>query len=597
MMFKSIQAGMARRSLLGVLAAGSCALIPLSAPAADAPASTTVFYDGHIFTAVQEQPYAEALAIRGDRILAVGTLASVKQAAGADARQVDLKGRFLMPGMIDAHAHPLSEGVGGGWTLISLNFPDDKADVSKLTQFVSQHLKDPVSRHGDVLNISGLDISYWAHAAEIDAALSSGEFASVPIMLDGSDGHTGWANKALRARAGITADYIRGLTPDQRHAYGADASFNPNGFVVDDGLLKVHKAMPPVSPEIMLKAGTAAVRYMNSLGITGWLDAAVAGAVASRIPLAAGDLGGLPVYKDLAQRGLLTAHVAAYPVVAPDAGFGQIDLVQSLQKQFAGVENLTIPGLKVFADGVVEFPSQTAALTKAYLKDGKEIKTLFTPEKMNALTAEAYRRGLTVHVHAIGDLAVKRALDAFEAARKANPNTRLPMVLTHAQFVDPEDIARFHDLHVIAALQLLWAMGNYDSIEAVKPYLDPSIYRWQYASRSILDAGGEIAGASDWPVSSPNPFEAMVIAETRQGPEGVLGLEQRMPREAMLYAYTRNAADVLNQQDQIGTLAPGKRADLALIDRDVLTVPVTQLAKSKVVFTMFGGKLVYGKEP
>jgi len=584
------------RFWLNVLVVGGCTAASLS-PVLAADAATTVFRDGHVFTAEPTHPYAEALAIRGDRILAVGTLAEVEKAAGADAKQVDLKGRFLMPGMIDAHAHPLSEGVGGGWSLISLNFTDDTGDVAKLAKYVSQHLKDPDSRHGDVLNIGGLDLSYWAHAAEIDAALSSGEFANTPIMLDGSDGHTGWANKALRARAGITQQYLRGLSADQRHAYGADASLNPNGFVVDDGLVKVHKAMPPVSAAVMLKAGTAAVRYLNSLGITGWLDAAVAGVVASRTPLAAGDLGGLPVYKELSEKGLLTAHVAAYPVVAPDAGFGQIDIVQGLQKQFAGVENLTIPGMKVFADGVVEFPSQTAALTKAYLKNGKEIKTLFTPEKMNALTAEAYRRGLTVHVHAIGDLAVKETLDAFEAARKANPDTRLPMVMTHAQFVDPQDIARFHDLHVIAALQLLWAMGNYDSIEAIKPYLDPGIYRWQYPARSILDAGGEIAGASDWPVSSPDPFEAIAIAETRQGPEGVLDPAQRMPRAAMLYAYTRNAANVLNQQDQIGTLVPGKRADLALIDRDVLTVPVAQLAKAKVVFTMFGGKVVYGKEP
>jgi predicted amidohydrolase YtcJ len=583
------------RFLLSVLAAGGCALAPLyQAIAVDAV--TTVFHDGHIFTAEPDHPYAEALAVRADRILAVGTLAAVEQAAGADAKKVDLKGRFLMPGMIDSHAHPLSEGIGGGWTLISLNFTDDTGDVAKLTKFVAQHLKDPVSRHGDVLVISGLDLSYWVHAAQIDAALSNGEFAETPIMLAGSDGHTGWANKALRIHAGITPAFVRGLSEEQRHSYGADANLNPTGFVVDDGLLKVQKSMPPVSADTMLKAGTAAVHYMNGLGITGWLDAAVAGAVASHTPLAAGDVGGLPIYKALSQKGLLTAHVAAYPVVSPDAGFGQIDLVQSLQKQFAGVENLSIPGMKVFADGVVEYPSQTAALTKAYLKSGKEIRTLFTPEKMNALTVEAYHRGLTVHVHAIGDLAVKDTLNAFEAARKANPSTKLPMVLTHAQFVDPEDIARFHDLHVIAALQLLWAMGNYDSIEAIKPYLDPGIYRWQYPARSILDAGGEISGASDWPVSTPNPFEAMAVAETRQGPEGVLDAAQRMPRAAMLYAYTRNAADVLDEQDQIGTLAPGKRADLALIDRDVLTVPVAQLARAKVVFTMFGGKLVYGKE-
>jgi predicted amidohydrolase YtcJ len=336
---------------------------------------------------------------------------------------------------------------------------------------------------------------------------------------------------------------------------------------------------------------------MNGLGITAWIDAAVSGAIASTSPATADDVGGLPAYKALAEQGLLSAHVVAYPVVSPNAGLGQIDVVESLQKQFAGIPDVRIPGLKVFADGVAEIPSQTAAFTKPYRNNGRQVLPLFEPAKMNALVSEAYRRGLMVHVHAIGELAVKDTLDAFEAARKANPDTKLPMVMTHVQFVDPQDIPRFGSLHVIAALQLLWAQANEDSIEAIKPYIDPAVFPWQYPARSILEAGGEISGASDWPVSSANPFEAIAVAETRRGPEGVLEASQRMPREAMLYAYTRHSADALNWQDEIGTLAPGKRADLVLIDRDVLTVTSAQLAKAKVVFTMFGGKLVYGKEP
>src|SRR5262249_5597448 len=155
-----------------------------------------------------------------------------------------------------------------------------------------------------------------------------------------------------------------------------------------------------------------------------------------------------------------------------------------------------IPGLKVFADGVVEIPSQTAALTKPYLNNGRTVTSLFTPEKMNVLVAEAYRRGLTVHIHAIGDLAVKQSLDAFEAARLANPATPLPFAITHVQFADPKDIPRFGKLHVIAALQLLWATADPSTNEQVKPFIDSGIYRWMYPARSILDSGGTIAGAS-----------------------------------------------------------------------------------------------------
>jgi predicted amidohydrolase YtcJ len=169
--------------------------------------------------------------------------------------------------------------------------------------------------------------------------------------------------------------------------------------------------------------------------------------------------------------------------------------------------------------------------------------------------------------------------------------------LTHAQFVDSEDIPRFAKLHVIAALQLLWAIADQSTNEQVKPFIDPEIYRWMYPARSMLDSGATIAGASDWPVSTANAFEAMYQAETRSGPQGVLDAAQRMPRAAMLYAYTRNSAQVLNQMSEIGSLAPGKRADLALIDRDVLTVSAEDLKKAAVVFTMFGGKIVYGHEP
>jgi len=303
------------------------------------------------------------------------------------------------------------------------------------------------------------------------------------------------------------------------------------------------------------------------------------------------------VYQELGRRGELTAHVTAYPVIQPDLGFQQIDVVEALQSQYRDIPNLRIPGLKVFADGVVEIPSQTAALTKPYINTGRSAPLLFTPAKMNALVAEADRRGLTVHVHAIGDLAVKAALDAFEAARKANPSGTLPHTLTHAQFVDPEDIPRFTQLRVIAALQLLWAVADPSTNEQVKPYIDPEIYRWMYPARSLLDSGAVIAGASDWPVSTANPLLAIYQAETRSGPQGVLDASQRMPREAMLYAYTRNSARVLDQLDQIGSLAPGKLADLVLIDRDVLAVPAEELKNAAVVWTMLGGKIVYGAAP
>jgi predicted amidohydrolase YtcJ len=245
---------------------------------------------------------------------------------------------------------------------------------------------------------------------------------------------------------------------------------------------------------------------------------------------------------------------------------------------------------------VAEFPSQTAVLTRPYRNSGKNGELLFEPKRFAELAISADKQGLIVHVHAIGDLAVKEALNGIEAARKANGNSGLPHTITHVQFAQPEDFPRFRQLGVIAALQLFWASANGDAIELLKPYLDPSIYQWQYPARSLLDNGAVISGASDWPVSTANVFLAIYQAETRKGPEGVLDASQRMPREAMLLAYTRNSARAMNEQGSIGTITPGKQADFVLVDRDVLTVPEEELKDTKILWTMVGGKTVYKEQ-
>lgn len=202
-----------------------------------------------------------------------------------------------------------------------------------------------------------------------------------------------------------------------------------------------------------------------------------------------------------------------------------------------------------------------------------------------------------MHVHAIGDRAVTEALNGMEAARKANGNSGLPHTITHLQFVRPEDLPRFRELGVIASFQLYWATADPDAIDLVEPYVDPAIYRWQYPARSILNQGGVIAGASDWPVTTANVFKAIYHAETRNRPLGVLDPSQRVPREAMLYAYTRNAAQALNAQNRIGSIAPGKQADFVLLDRDVLTVVAEDARDAKVLWTLVAGRTVYGSRP
>ena len=569
--------------------------LTLSSVAVLAPAeeksdpTTTLYFNAHVFTAEINAPYAEAVAIRGDRILAVGTRYSVEKIAGKSARKVDLQGQFLMPGMIDAHVHP----IYGGITLVMASYPDKNISIPDLVNFIRAQMNDKKSFIGDTVLIYQVDLGFWSHAAELDAILSHGEFAAVPIVLNGYDGHTGWANEAARVRAGVTADFIRHLPTEKQKFFGFDSNYASNGFVVYFGKGIIDQSLPAPTPELLLASGKAAIKYMNGAGITGWLDAAATGS-ASGDALTAGDEGILPIYRELAKEGLLTAHVAAYPVVSPDAGLGQITLAEKLRKQFSDVPNLTIPGIKIFADGVVEFPAQTAAMLAPYSNTGIKVAPMFKQTSMNALVKEADRRGMQVHVHALGDAAVRASLDAFELARAQNPGSKLKHAITHVQFVTPEDQARFAQYNVIAALQLFWADADPSTVEMLKPYVDPVAYKTMYAARGLLDNGAIIAGASDWPVSTAEPFMAMYVAETRKGEEGVLFAEQSMPRMAMMYAYTRNSADALNQLNTIGTLAPGKRADLVLVDKDVLTVSADELKDAKVLSTMFAGKIVFG---
>ena len=534
-----------------------------------------IFFNAKIFTGDPQKPYAEAVAIRGDRILAVGNLPEVLTSTSANAERIDLQGKSLFPGFIDSHSHSIDGGLG----LISADASEKVHALDELPPFVDDAKKTGRGMHGDVLEILGMPLEFWSHTDVLNARFSTGPYEKQSVLLRGMDGHTAWANRALLQRAGITADYVRKLSAGERSYYGVDKDMQPNGFLVDAGTEKVEALLPPPADDKLLAAARAAVQYNYSLGITAWLD-----------PLAFPYV--LKGYKFLAEHGELVSQVVAFPQVFAKDPEAELAGIQKTRETYKSVPNLHITGIKVFADGVAEYPSQTAHLSKPYKNTGRNGDLLFDPKKFAELCVAADKQGLIIHVHAIGDGAVTEALNGIAAARKAHGNSGLPHTLTHEQFVAPEDFVRFQELGVVSALQLYWAEASKDTIEILKPYLDPAIYKWQYPARSILDNGGIISGASDWPVSTANIFMAIYQAETRKGPEGVLDPSQAMPREAMFYAYTRNSARAMNLES-IGSIAPGKRADLVLLDRDVLTVSPEEMRDTKVIWTMVAGKTVY----
>ena len=543
----------------------------------------TIMYNAKIFTANPAKPFADAVGIRGNTIIAVGKFSDVKNAMSAGAELMDIKGGFLMPGMVDAHSHVIS----GGQSLLKANLFEEYIPAEKLLNFVRLQLKERKGMTGEIMLVYGVNISTWMHLDQLNKYFNDKEFQNQAVYLSGSDGHTAWVNQKMLSLAGISKKRVMELPVAKQQYFGLNKEGELNGFIADSGLNILDEVLPP-EPEPDSLAALEAIRHCNSLGLTAWLDPSAANVNTGRE-------NALMAYQYLINNKKLTAHVATTLVadgnLDPQA---QISKLKSLQAKYSQSPNLSIIGFKIFADGVLEYPAQTAAISIPYTNHSQNGKLLFEPARFAQFATLADKQGLQMHVHAIGDLAVTETLNGFEAMRKANGNDQMPHTITHLQLVLPKDIPRFQSLNVLAAMQLIWAFGDVTTIDIVKPYIDPELYKHQYPARSLSRAGAFICGASDWPVSSANPFKAMATAETRKGDLNiVLDSTQRMPRMSMLYAYTLNAAMALLLDKSIGSIEPGKFADIIQVDRDIARVKPEELAETKVLWTMFEGKIIY----
>ncbi|MDH1106814.1 amidohydrolase [Pseudomonas otitidis] len=550
-----------------------------------------VLLNGKVFTADKARPMVQAIAVENGKVLAVGSDAEIQALTDAGTQRIDLGGKALMPGLIDTHAH----AIFGGLEMSTANMGDEQVSLDELEKRLRAWRDDGTARRGDALYVGGMTSAYWAQAEALGQRFDRGEWAGVPIVFVGSDHHTAWANAAMRQRAGIDAKLLASLPEAERGTIGLGKDGTPNGFLVDAGWDRVAAVLPPLEAATLLRAGENAVNTFNSLGVTAWMDPAANGAPGE--PLFAlkpteKSVGVLPVYKALADKGELTAHVAALLVAHPKSRPADLDTLDKVRQQFQGIDNLSLPGIKIFADGVLEYPAQSAALIDPYSNSHKQGELLIDPAHFGELVSAADARGWLVHIHAIGDRAVREALNGIEQARR-DRQSGITHSITHLQLVNPKEFARFKPLDVIASMQLLWAAGDDYTLDMVKPYVSAFAFRYQYPAHSLLQQGATLAGASDWPVSSPNPWAAMAQAVTREGEKGVLNADERLDRETMFYAYTLNAARAIGQEQRIGSLAVGKQADFILLDRDVFTVDAKALAETRVLKTWFGGHEVF----
>jgi predicted amidohydrolase YtcJ len=556
--------------------AGCLALAPRTR-AADAPADL-ILTGARIYTMDAARSWAQALAVRSGRIVYVGSHAGAAAFAGPDTRRIALEGRMVLPGFQDAHVHPVS----GGIELTQCNLNDletREAVLAKVRECAGERGKPWLVGGGWLLPLfpGGAPTRQ-----ELDAIVPDR-----PAYLSAADGHSAWVNSKALALAGVTK---ASKDPENGRIERDPKTGEPAGTLRESAMDLVGRHLPRPTAEERSEGLRRALAYFARLGIT-----AVQEASASR--------GALEAYRAAEQAGALTARVVAALATeaaaeSADAAFAPpaADVVARLAKLRAEFASARIrpTAAKIFADGVVE--ARTAAMLEPYTdKPADKGKPNLTPEALNALVAALVKERFTVHIHAIGDGAVRQSLDALEAAgARAGDGARHQ--LAHIEFIHPDDVPRFRTLGVIANFQPLWAYADSYITDLTLNGVSRAAAQYIYPIGSALHAGAPLAFGSDWSVSSANPLEGIQVAVTRQGLDGKP--EPFLPGEAIdlatgLAAYTIGAARANGLDAETGSLEVGKLADLAVLERDVFALPPSQLARTRVLLTLVEGQPVY----
>ncbi|GAA3398402.1 amidohydrolase [Streptomyces roseoviridis] len=537
-----------------------------------------VFTGGPVFTGDPARTRATSLAVTGGRITAVGH-DGIRDLVGPRTEVVDLAGKLLVPGFQDAHVH----AVFGGMELAECDLSGTTGADAYLRivgEFAAAHPEHAWITGG------GWSMESFAGGLPTRQSLDS-VVADRPVLLVNRDHHGSWANSLALELAGITAD-----TPDPADGrIERDADGVPTGVLQEGASDLVSRLVPPGTAADRLAGLLRAQALLHSLGITGWQDALL------------GAFSGRPdpsdAYLTAARDGSLTARVTGALWWDRTRGAEQIpELVARRESLTHG--RFRAGSVKIMQDGIAE--NFTAAMTSPYL-DGCGCAT--TNTGMSFVDPEALRGHVTaldaldfqVHFHALGDRAVREALDAVEAAVTANGRRGNRHHLAHLQVVHPDDIPRFARLGALANIQPLWAAHEPQMDELTIPFLGPERAAWQYPFGDLVRAGATLVAGSDWPVSSPDPLAGLHVAVNRAEPGATDGRiflpEQRLDLTTALAAYTAGSAHA-GGHDDAGSLRPGHLADLVVLDRDILTAPPEEIAEARVEQTFVGGVRVYG---
>jgi predicted amidohydrolase YtcJ len=526
-----------------------------------------------VYTADPARPWADAVAVRAGRVAAVGPEREAAAVCGPATRVLRLHGGLVLPGFQDAHVHT----AGGGLELAQcdLHGVEPEGYAAAVARYAADRPDVPfILGGGWVMDAFGTD---GPHLAALDAVV-----ADRPVLLESTDGHSAWVNSRALELAGITR-----ATPDPpRGRIERDAAGEPTGALHEAAMALVADLAPRPGQAAWEAAVERGQAHLHRLGITAWQDAAVGPEM-------------LAAYRAVAERGRLTGRAVAALRWQVEAGEAQLaDLAE--RRRAAGVGRLRASAVKIFADGV--FENRTAAMLAPYLDgDGRPGDNLgigmLGPDELARAVTALDGEGFDVHVHAIGDRAVRDTLDAFQAAAAANGRRDARHQIAHLQFVHPDDRPRFRRLGVVANAQPFWSCLDGYMRELTLPFLDPERAAWQYPWASLRRAGAVLAFGSDWTVSTANPLEEIEVAVRRVAPDD-RDAEPFLPAErldlpAALDAFTIGSAYALRLEAQTGSVTPGKLADLAVLDRDPFDEAAGPIGDARVLATLVEGEPVH----
>ena len=516
-----------------------------------------------IWTANPDQPIAEAIAIRADTIMAVGTTVDVQVYANDSTEVIDLEGGFVTPGFIDSHVHFIT----GGFRLSSVQL----RDAATPEEFI-QRIGDFAKTQEERAWITGGDWDHenWGgelpHRDWIDSVTQNN-----PVWINRLDGHMALANTAALEAARITKN-VKDIAGGE---VVRDADGELTGIFKDNAMIWVNKAKPEPTDAQKGQALQAAMDYVAAQGVTS-------------VHNMSGYMDVFERFRD--QEKLITRIYAGMPI------YRWQQLAEKVAEEGFGDKWLRIGSLKGFMDG--SLGSHTAAFLEPYTDSPADSGFLVTtPEEMNSWVTSADSAGLQPMVHAIGDRAISDLLDIYEKVIGKNGPRDRRFRIEHAQHIAPADFERFREMNIIASMQPYHAIDDGRWAEKV---IGPERIQNTYAFRSLQDAGARLAFGSDWFVAPPVPIEGIYAAVTRQtldgeNPGGWVP-EQKISVEGALMAYTANAAYASFEENIKGTLEVGKLADLAVLDQNLLQINPSAIRDTRVLMTMVGGKVIYQSE-